>query len=167
MRALWYDSAGPRPVTVVVTRDPSGKWRDDCFFTTDLTMTPTQIIETIARRWTLEVTFRDAKQCLGFEEPQSRTPKAVERTAPVAMVLYSATALWYARAGRALRERWFPERPWYSRKKRRNRTASFAVCLATLRRASWMEMNLGDPIEKEGSMNKAEKRVLQLQQRLR
>jgi hypothetical protein len=27
-------------------------------------------------------------------------------------------------------------------------------------------MNLGDPIEKEGSMNKAEKRILQLQQRL-
>ncbi len=166
VRALWYGSAGERPVTVVVTRDPSGKWRNDCFFTTDLTMTPTQIIETIARRWTLEVTFRDAKQCLGFEEPQSRTPKAVERTAPVAMVLYSVTVLWYASAGRAPRERWFPERPWYSRKKRQNRTASFAVMLATLRQASWMEMNLGDPIVKEGSMNKAEKRILQLQQSL-
>ncbi len=164
MQALWYGSAGERPVTMVVTRDPSGKWRNDCFFTTDLTMTPVEIIETIAKRWALEVTFRDAKQCLGFEEPQSRTSKAVERTAPVAMVLYSATVLWYARAGRALRERWFPERPWYSRKKRRNRTASFAVCLATLRQASWMEMNLGDPIMKEGSMNKAEKRILQLQQ---
>ena len=164
MQALWYGSAGERPVTMVVTRDPSGKWRNDCFFTTDLTMTPVEIIETIAKRWALEVTFRDAKQCLGFEEPQSRTPKAVERTAPVAMVLYSATVLWYARAGRALRERWFPERPWYSRKKRQNRTASFGVCLATLRQASWMEMNLGDPIVKEGSMNKAEKRILQLQQ---
>jgi hypothetical protein len=164
MRALWYGSAGERPVTVVVTRDPSGKWRDDCFFTTDLTMTPTQIVETIARRWTLEVTFRDSKQSLGFEEPQNRTPKAVERTAPVAMVLYSATVLWYARAGSALRKRWFPQRPWYSRKKRQNRTASFAVMLATLRQASWMEMNLGDPIVREGSMNKTEKRILQLQQ---
>jgi len=127
-------------------------------------MTPTQIVETIARRWALEVTFRDAKQALGFEEPQNRTPKAVERTAPVAMVLYSVTVLWYARAGSALRKRWFPRRPWYSRKKRQNRTASFAVCLATLRQASWMEMNLGDPIVREGSMNKAEKRILQLQQ---
>jgi len=105
-----------------------------------------------------------SKQALGFEEPQNRTAKAVERTAPVAMVLYSATVLWYARAGSALRKRWFPERPWYSRKKRRNRTASFAVMLATLRQASWMEMNLGDPIVREGSMNKAEKRILQLQQ---
>jgi SRSO17 transposase len=164
MRALWYGSAGERPVTVVVTRDPSGRWRDDCFFTTDLTMKPTEVVETIALRWSLEVTFRDAKQALGFEEPQNRTPKAVERTSPVAMVLYSATVLWYARAGSALRKRWFPQRPWYSRKKRRNRTASFAVMLATLRQASWMEMNLGDPIVREGSMNKAEKRILQLQQ---
>ena len=171
VKALWYcvcdpagNSAGPRPVRVVVTRDPSGKWRDDCFFTTDPSMTETEVVETIALRWTLEVTFRDAKQALGFEEPQNRTPKAVERTAPMAMVLYSLVELWYARAGNEVRKRWFPERPWYSKKKRAKRTASFAVMLATLRQASWMEMNLGDPTRRQGSMNKTEKRILQLQQ---
>lgn len=164
MKALWYNSAGPRPVRVVVTRDPSGKWRNDCFFTTDPSMTETEVVETIALRWTLEVTFRDAKQALGFEEPQNRTPKAVERTAPMAMALHSLVVLWYARVGDDVRKRWFPEPPWYSRKKRANRTASFQVMLATLRQASWMEINLGDPTLKQGSMNKAEKRILQLQQ---
>ncbi len=164
MKALWYNSAGPRPVRVVVTRDPSGKWRDDCFFTTDPSMTETEVVETIALRWTLEVTFRDAKQTLGFEEPQNRTPKAVARTAPMAMALHSLVVLWYARAGDDVRKRWFPEPPWYSKKKRVNRTASFAVMLATLRQASWMEINLGDPTLRQGSMNKAEKRILQLQQ---
>ena len=79
VRALWYcvcapagNSAGTRLLRVVVVRDPSGRRRDDCFFTTDLSMTPTEIIETVAKRWALEVTFRDAKQSLGFEEPQSR-----------------------------------------------------------------------------------------------
>jgi len=164
VKALWYNSAGERLVTVVVTRDPSGRWRDDCFFSSDLSMTETEIVETIALRWTLEVTFRDAKQSLGFEEPQNRTPKAVGRTAPMAMALYSLVVLWYARAGDEVRRRWFPERPWYSKKKRAKRTASFAVMLATLRQASWMEMNLGDPGPRQGSMNKTEKRILQLQQ---
>jgi SRSO17 transposase len=104
--ALWYNSAGTQLLRVVVVRDPSRRRRDDCFFTTDLSMTPTEIIETIAKRWALEVTFRDVKQSLGFEEPQSRTRKAVERTAPMAMLLYGMTVLWYAEHGEALREKW-------------------------------------------------------------
>ena len=104
--ALWYNSAGTQLLRIVVVRDPSGKRRDDCYFTTDLSMTPVEIIETIAKRWSLEVTFRDAKQVLGFEEPQSRTQKAVERTAPMAMLLYGLTVLWYAEHGEALRAKW-------------------------------------------------------------
>jgi hypothetical protein len=90
-----------------VVRGPSGKRRDDCFFTTDPSMKPTEVLETVAHRRSLEVAFRDAKWSLGFEEPQSRTRKAVERTAPMAFVLYSLTVLWYAEHGEALREEWF------------------------------------------------------------
>jgi hypothetical protein len=110
---LWYcvcapesNSAGTQLLRIVVTRDPSRKRRDDCYFTTDLSMTPVEIVETIAKRWSLDVTFRDAKQSLGFEEPQSRTQKAVERTAPMAFVLYGMTVLWHAEHGEALREKW-------------------------------------------------------------
>lgn len=159
-RALWYSSAGGQLLTVVVVRDPSGRRRDDCFFTTDPTMSPTGVIETIARRWPLEVTFHDAKQMLGFEEPQNRAPKAVERTAPVAMLLYSLVVLWYARAGHAMRDRWFLRRPWY----RGKASASFADMLATLRQASWAELNSADPGVEAGSPKKAENRMLQLQQ---
>ena len=67
-------------------------------------------------------------------------------------------------AGSCRRFNPLPDRPWYSRRKRAKRTASFQVCLATLRQASWMEMNLGDPTLRQGSMNKAEKRILQLLQ---
>jgi hypothetical protein len=56
--ALWYSSAGSRLLRVVVVHDPSGRRRDDCFFSTDLTLKPTQILETFAQRWPLEVCFR-------------------------------------------------------------------------------------------------------------
>ena len=159
LRALWYNSAGTKPLTVVVVRDPSGRRRDDCFFTTDLSMKPTEVVETIALRWSLEVAFRDAKQSLGFEEPQSRTRKAVERTAPMAFVLYSLTVLWYAEHGETLRGTWFVKRPWY----RRKRSPSFADMLATLRQASWVEASFLDPAPRPGSQEKAVDRALWLQ----
>jgi hypothetical protein len=31
-RALWYNSAGTRPVFIVVVRDPSRRRRDDCLW---------------------------------------------------------------------------------------------------------------------------------------
>jgi hypothetical protein len=157
--ALWYNSAGTQLLRIVVVRDPSRKRRDDCYFTTDLSMTPVGIIETIAKRWSLEVTFRDAKQSLGFEEPQSRTQKAVERTAPMAFVLYGMTVLWHAEHGEALREKWFVKRPWY----RKKRGPSFADMLATLRQASWVEASFLDPAERPGSEKTIPKRLLQLQ----
>src|SRR5450631_2325608 len=48
--ALWYSSAGSRLLRIVVVRDPSGRRRDDCFFSTDLTLKPRQILETFALR---------------------------------------------------------------------------------------------------------------------
>jgi len=38
--ALWYSSAGQKLLRIVVVRDPKGGRRDDCFFSTDLTLTP-------------------------------------------------------------------------------------------------------------------------------
>src|SRR5262249_41286775 len=68
--ALWYPSAGQQLLRIVVVRDPSGR-RDDCFFSLDLTLSATQILEIFSRRWPLEVCFRDVKQFLGFEDPQN------------------------------------------------------------------------------------------------
>ena len=46
------------------------------------------ILELYARRWTLEVTFHDTKQCLGFEDAQTQSRQAVEKTAPLACLVY-------------------------------------------------------------------------------
>ena len=74
-RALWYTVLRSQPVRVVIVRDPSGKRADEAFFCTDATVAPAFILEAYARRWTLEVTFHDAKQFLGLEDPQGQTSR--------------------------------------------------------------------------------------------
>ena len=134
-RALWYTALRNHPVRVVIVRDPSGKRADEAFFCTDQTVTPAFILEAYARRWTLEVTFHDAKQCLGLEDPQGQTPQAVRRTAPLALIVYALVLLWYADQFHCPRVvSWLP-RPWY-----RTKTApSFLDMLTALRRAGWRQ----------------------------
>jgi len=119
---LWYNSTRTMPVRIVLVRDPKGRRKDDCFFSTDPTMTPETIIETYARRWSLEVAFRDTKQLLGFERSQVRTPKAVKRTGPFAFVAYTVTVAWFAQYGYRHYPDLIPKRPWY----RQKRAPSFA-----------------------------------------
>lgn len=128
--ALWYTALREHPVRIVVVRDPAGKRKDEAFFCTDPTVSPTCILETYARRWTLEVTFHDAKQCLGFEHPQSQAEPAVRRTAPMAFVVYDLVLLWSAHQGGSLH--WVP-RPWYRAKS----ALAFSDMLTALRREGW------------------------------
>ena len=84
--ALWYVAAGSELVRHVVVRDFPGHERDDVFVSTDTTLRPGAIIEPSARRWSIEVTFHEAEGKHGFEDPQNRTERAVERTAPFSFV---------------------------------------------------------------------------------
>jgi hypothetical protein len=145
--ALWYNSAGARPLRIVVVRDPSGQRRDDCFFTTDLSLSPKAILELFAMRWPLEVAFYNAKQCLGLEDPQNRTPKAVQRTAPLALYLYTLTILWFAEHGHFDLAAYRKSRPWY----RQKQTPSFADILTCLRAASLDESIPDTPGKKAAS----------------
>ena len=139
--ALWYSSAGQKLLRIVVVRDPKGGRRDDCFFSTDLTLTPPQILETFALRWPLEVCFRDVKQFLGFEDPQNRVPQATQRTAPLIFYIYDLALLWYAQSGHRLASQSTLQRLWYKRKA----TVSFEDILRTLRQATWHERIFSDP----------------------
>jgi hypothetical protein len=65
---LWYNSAGTRLLRIVVVHDPSGRRKDDCFFSTDLSLSPKAILQLFAMRWPLEVAFYNAKQFLESTE---------------------------------------------------------------------------------------------------
>jgi hypothetical protein len=139
--ALWYSSAGQRLLRVVVVRDPGGRRRDDCFFTSHLTMHPTEILTTFSWRWPLEVCFRDVKQLLGFEDPQNRVSAATQRTAPFVFYVYDLVLLWFAQSGHRLFKQPLLPRPWYPQKA----GVSFEDILRTLRHASWQERIFSDP----------------------
>jgi len=130
--ALWYVAGGSELMRLVLVRGFPGHDRDDVFVSTDPGMDPKSIIETFSWRWSLEVTFHEAKGKLGFEEPQNRTERAVERTAPMALWLHSFVVLWYLSVGQRSRAARRPALPWYPKA-----TPSFSDMLATLRRASW------------------------------
>jgi hypothetical protein len=70
---------------------------------------------------------------LGLEDAANRLPKAVRRTAPLALVLYSLVVLWFDEVGHEHVQ--IPERPWY----RHKREPSFQDLVSTLRRLSWEE----------------------------
>jgi hypothetical protein len=139
--ALWYSSAGQQLLRIVVVRDPRGHRRDDCFFSTDLSLRPTEIIELFCLRWPLEVCFRDAKQFLGFEDPQNRASKAAQRTAPLVLYIYDLVLLWYAQSGHSLKVDSLLQRAWYRQKS----SVSFEDILRGLRHATWQERIFGDP----------------------
>lgn len=131
LRALWYAALRAAPVRIVVVRDPRGKRREEAFFCTDLSVDAVFILEAYARRWTLEVTFHDTKQGLGLADPQCQTPRAVQRTAPFAFLVYDLVLLWFAAHAHSAATPVWPVRPWY-----RHKTApSFPDMLETLRRA--------------------------------
>jgi hypothetical protein len=127
--ALWYSVLRAAPLRYVVVRDPSGRRKDAAFCCTDLGVSVAFLLETYAKRWTLEVTFWLLKGWLGFEEPQNQTEQAVRRTAPFAGVVFALIVLWYAAELQAGRAATWLARPWY----RRKAAPSFADVLATLR----------------------------------
>jgi hypothetical protein len=138
--ALWYVAAGSELMRLVLVRGFPGHGHDDVFVSTDTAMSPRDIIEAYSRRWPLEVTFHESKGKLGLEDPQNRTEHAVERTAPMALIAYSLTVLWYTRVGHGCRAARLPTMPWYDKAG----AITFSDMLATVRRASWAQRLL-DP----------------------
>ncbi len=90
------------------------------------------ILETYAKRWCLGVTLHDAKQHLGLEDSAAQAAPAVERTAPMAALVYALILLWYAGRSRERPGASRPLRPWYRQKS----TPSFRDMLAAVRRES-------------------------------
>ncbi len=134
-----------RPLRIVAVEPLTGGRRVQAFYSTRYDASPEQVLVWYAMRWSIEVAFQSSKTHLGFEEPQGWTRRAVERTAPTAMLLYTLIVLWFARCGH--RHYRPPDRPWY----RTKRHASFADMLVTLKRESIREQVLSTPLRGRGS----------------
>lgn len=131
--ALWQKRGPGAFLRFVVVRGWPGHKKDDVLICTDTTKSAQWIIETYCLRWSLEVTFYWSKGKLGFEEPQSRTERAVMRTAPMALWSYSLVVYWYLKVGERCRSATIRAVPWYTDKK----VPAFSDMLAALRRETW------------------------------
>ena len=140
-------AAPDRPLKVVAVDPLVGGRKAQAFFSTCPEDTAETVLTRYAARWSLEVTYHDAKGHLGFEQPQGWTKLAVRRTAPVAMLLYSLVVLWFSREGH--RHYRPPTRPWYIGKTE----ASFADMVATLRCQSVKDEVLSMQLHGRGSRN--------------
>ena len=131
-RVPWYSACETRPVKVVLVNDPSGAWPDTALVCTEPSMAAADIVAGYARRWSIEVAFRDCKQHLGLQEPQVRCARSVERAHAMAFFAYGLTVLWHALHGEGA-EAPRRDRPWYKQAVR----PAFPQMLGTLRLALW------------------------------
>jgi hypothetical protein len=130
--ALWYTPRLP-PVAIrfVIVCAPAGKLRMEAFFCTDLQATPGQILEGVIMRWSVEVTFEEARAHLGLETQRQWSALAIARTTPVLLALFSRVtllALRLSQGGQIPVE----ATAWYHKTE-----PTFVDCLALVRRHLW------------------------------
>ena len=132
-RIVLWPSVSSKPIRLVISRDPQGKEKDDFFFTTDLDMSAAEVLSCYSDRWAIEDTFRQTKQSLGAQQPQTYKGQGPERAAALSLWLYSMVWLWYV--SQKSSHRYYLVQPWYRQKS----TPSFADALSCLRRELWSQ----------------------------
>lgn len=90
---LWY-KPGEKPLQIrwVLVRDPDTN-RVEAFFSTNINMSTISIVENFVLRWNIEVTFEEVRAHLGVETQRQWADKAIRRTTPVLMGLFSLVCL--------------------------------------------------------------------------
>jgi hypothetical protein len=88
--AVWFHYGLPAvPIRWVLIRDPLGEYETVCVLCTDQTVAPNLIAEWFVMRWQLEVTFEEARRYLGVETQRQWSDKAIARTTPLLLGLFS------------------------------------------------------------------------------
>jgi hypothetical protein len=97
----WYKAGqGLVEVLWVFVHDRTGSHRDEYFFTTDVTMSVPEVIETYVGRWNEETTFQEMRSYLGLETTRGWKEKTVLRMAPCLFGLYTVVACLYSQLPR-------------------------------------------------------------------
>jgi hypothetical protein len=135
--AVWWHAGMPVvPIRWVLLRDPLRRFDPQALLCTDAAQDPLQIVGWFVRRWQLEVTFREVRDHLGIETQRQWSDRAIARTTPCLLALFSIVTLLAARLGPRAH---LPvlAAAWY-RKKR----PTFSDTLAAVRRQIWAEQGL-------------------------
>jgi hypothetical protein len=130
--AVWYHSGlPPVPIRWLLVRDPTGELDTHAFLATDLDVTPHDMLQWFVLRWQIEVTFEEARAHLGMETQRQWSDRAILRTTPALLGLFSLICLWVhdLQAARAFAPRaaaWYPKAH-----------PTFSDAIAAIRREIW------------------------------
>jgi DDE superfamily endonuclease len=145
--ALWHrEGEAPLPICWVLLRDPSGKRRPCALFCTDPSAAMRQIVAWYISRWQIEVTFQEARCHLGLETQRQWSARAIARTTPCLLGLFSLVLLLAYRLSPEV----LPTRhaAWYAKS-----APTFADALAVVRRQLWTELNSPAPLQTAAMAN--------------
>jgi DDE superfamily endonuclease len=130
-------------IRYLIARDPDGKLPDGFFATTKLDATPKAILEWVVMRWSMEVTFEEAREHLGIETQRQWSELAIARSTPCLLGLFSLITLFVQRLhsdGKVPVQ----TAAWYKKME-----ATFSDCLFLMRKHLWRS------IEYSGSSQKS------------
>jgi hypothetical protein len=138
--AWWYHSGKPVvPLRWVLLHDPEGKLKPTALLSTNLELSAEMIVIYFVRRWSIEVTFEEVRAHLGVETQRQWSDKAIDRTTPVLLGLFSFVTL-LADSLHKQGKLQIATSAWY---KKENPT--FSDALAAVRRLLWNNINLSTP----------------------
>jgi hypothetical protein len=132
--AVWFHNGQP-PLSIrwVLIRDPNGIFKTQALLSTDVSVTPEQIVKWFILRWRLEVTFHEVREHLGVETQRQWSDLAIMRTTPALLALFSLVTLI---AHQHTKRRKLPIRQaaWYHKPQ-----PTFSDALAVVRRQIWQQ----------------------------
>lgn len=134
--SLWHRKGfDPVPIRWVLVRCPEDEhFKPAAYFCSDPTVTAEQILIWFIARWNIEVTFEEVRAHLGFETQRQWSDRAIERTTPCLLGVFSLVVL----MAQVLHPESLPIRQaaWYSKAE-----ATFSDALAAVRRDLWGQWN--------------------------
>jgi len=130
--AVWYRSGiPPVPIRWVLVRDPKEEVETIALLSTSLELASLEIVNWFVQRWQVEVTFEEVRAHLGVETQRQWSDKAIERTTPILLGLFS----WITLAAHLLVERAqlsVRQAAWYVKER-----PTFSDALSAVRQQLW------------------------------
>ena len=138
--AIWYHTGlPPVPIRWLLIRDPHHTFAPQALRSTHRSLSPRQMRTFFIQRWAVETTFEQARAHLGMETQRQWNDRAIARTTPVLLALFSLVTL--------IAHRWVKKRApdghataWYKKVK-----PTFADALAGVRKHLWATFSTTQP----------------------
>ncbi len=135
--AWWFHTGKPAvPIRWVLLKAADNNAQPAALLSTDVDLEPLQILTFFIRRWTMEVTFEEARAHLGIESQRQWSDQAIARTTPILFGLFSLVTLWADTLHAHGRLRLEPT-AWYAKSK-----PTFADAIASIRYHFWQHQLL-------------------------